>query len=147
MKCFTFFTQWSSVIYPDGLIMVESVECTLCLLAVLVRCFWRQSVVPCCSILPKHEEETENPSARSLLTCHVFAQLSYFVAVRQGMCWFYLTSYCEYALFSFFKLRQKDQNGKKKLAIKLPTERGIRWLSQLAPRYTCRLASLPPFTF
>jgi len=39
VKCFTFLTQLSSVIHPDGLTMVKSVECTLCLLTVLVRCF------------------------------------------------------------------------------------------------------------
>jgi len=84
---------------------VKSVDCTLCSVTVLVRCFLRQSVVPCCSILPKYEKESENPSPRSSLTFHVFAQLSRLVAVRQGVCCFYLNFCRKYTLFSFLKWR------------------------------------------
>ena len=92
-------------------------------MTVLVRWFLHQSVVPCYSILPKHENESENPSPRSF-TFHVFAQLSLFVAVLQGVCCSYLTSYGKYALFSFLKGREKDQTGIK-LISKLPTESGV----------------------
>ena len=85
--------------------VLKFVECTVCSMRVLVRCFLRQSVVPCCSVLPKYEEESENPSPRSLLTFHGFAQLSHLVAVTQGVCCFNLTSFCKYALFSFLKWR------------------------------------------
>jgi len=47
----------------------------------------------------------ENPSPRSLLTFHSFAQLSHLVAVRQGVCCFYLASSFKYTLFSFLKWR------------------------------------------
>jgi len=38
---------------------VKSVDCTLCSMTVLVRYFLHQSVIPCCSILPKYEKESE----------------------------------------------------------------------------------------
>jgi hypothetical protein len=53
--------------------------------------------------LPKYKKESENPLPCSLLTFHGFAQLSHLAAVRQGMCCFYVTSACKYALFSFLK--------------------------------------------
>ena len=84
---------------------VKYVDCTMCSVTLLVRCFLRQSVIPYCSILPKYEKESENPSPRSSLTFHVFAQLSHLVAMRQGVCCFYLDSCCKYALFSFLKWR------------------------------------------
>ena len=51
---------------------VKSVDCTMCSMIVLARCFLRLSVIPCCSILPKYEKESENSSPRSSLTFHVF---------------------------------------------------------------------------
>ena len=54
---------------------VESAEWTLCSMTVLVSCF--TPVLPYYSILPKYEKESENPSPCSLLTFHVFAQLSH----------------------------------------------------------------------
>ena len=102
-KCFTFLqNDPSSSTQMDGP-CVKSFDCTLCSVTVLVRCFLRQSVVPCCSILPKYEKESENTSPRSSLTFRVFTQLSHLVAVRQGLCCFYLNSCCKYALFSFLK--------------------------------------------
>jgi hypothetical protein len=82
---------------------VKSVECTFCSMTVLVRYFLRQSFVPSCSILPKYENESENHSLRSLLTFHVFAQLSHLVAMRQAMNFYYLTSSCTYGIFSLLK--------------------------------------------
>jgi hypothetical protein len=51
---------------------VKFVVCTLCSMTILVRCFLRQPLVPCYSILPKYEKKSENPSSRFLLTFHVF---------------------------------------------------------------------------
>ena len=57
------------------------------------------------------------------LACSVFVsvsefmllifRLSHLIAVRQGVCYSYLTSSCDYALFSFLKRRGKDQTDKK----------------------------------
>ena len=69
---------------------VKSVERTLCSVTGLVRCFLHQSVVSCCSILPKYEKESENPSLHSSLTFHCFAHLT---AVHQDVCCFYLTTF------------------------------------------------------
>jgi len=90
---------------------VTCVERTLCSMTVLVRCFLPQPLVPCCRTLPKkeNENESENPSPRSVLTF----ELSNFVAVRQGVICSYLTFSCKYALFSFLKRRGRDQTGKK----------------------------------
>jgi hypothetical protein len=63
---------------------VKFFEYTLCSMTVLVSCFLRQLLLPCCSILPKYKKEFENPSPRSLFTFHVSAQLSHLVAVRQA---------------------------------------------------------------
>jgi hypothetical protein len=87
-------------IQMDGL-CIKCVECTLCTVTVFVMCSLHQPLVPCCSTSPKYKKESENPSPCSFLTYHSFAQLSHLVAVRQGMCCFYLTSACKYALFSF----------------------------------------------
>jgi hypothetical protein len=90
---------------------VKCIEFTMCSMTMLVRCVLRQSVVPCCSTVPKCKNESENPSPRSLFTFQVFALLSHLVAMRQGVCCFYLTSSWKYALFSFSKWREKDQTG------------------------------------
>jgi hypothetical protein len=56
---------------------VKCVERALCSMTVLVRCFLRQSVVICCRVLPKEENEFENPSPASCLRstfsypCHI----------------------------------------------------------------------------
>jgi hypothetical protein len=63
--------------------------------------------------IAKIRKEYDNHSPRSLLTFRVFAQLSHLVAMRQGVCCYYLTTSLKYALFSFLKMRQKDQTGKK----------------------------------
>jgi len=63
--------------------------------------------------IAKIRKESNNPSPRFLLTFHLFAQLSHLVAMRQGVCCYYLTSSFKYALFSFLKMREKDQTGKK----------------------------------
>jgi len=69
----------------------------------------RQYVVPCFIILPKYE----NPSPRSLLTFHVFAQLSHLAAVHQGLCFFLSDLFCKQALLSFLKWKKKeDQTAK-----------------------------------
>jgi hypothetical protein len=99
-KCFTYVTKWSSAFYSDGP-CVECVQFTLCSVTELVR----KPLLPCCSVLPKYENESENPSPRSLFTFHGFAQLSLLVAVCQGVCCSSLTSSCKYALFSFLKWR------------------------------------------
>jgi len=41
---------------------VKCVECTLCSMEVLVTSILRQPYVPCYSVLPKQEKESENPS-------------------------------------------------------------------------------------
>jgi hypothetical protein len=80
MKCFTSYKMILRHLpgWMDRVLNVLNVPCST---TVLVRCFLRQPLVPCCSILPKYEKESENPSPRSLLT-YVFAQLSYLVALR-----------------------------------------------------------------
>jgi len=61
---------------------VKCVTRTLCSVTVLVRCFSRHPPLPFCSILPKYEKESANPSPLSLLSCNLFSQLSHLVAVR-----------------------------------------------------------------
>jgi hypothetical protein len=84
---------------------VKSVECTLCSMTVLVRCFLHQSPIPCCSILQKYEKESENPLLLSSLTFYCFAQLTHLTAAHQDVCCFCLTVFCKYTLFSFLKWR------------------------------------------
>jgi len=91
---------------------------------VFVRCFLRQPVVPCCSVLPKYEMVAENPSPRSLLTFHIVAQLSHLVAGRQAVCCCCLTSSCKYALFSFLKGKEKCLTVKR-LNNKLSTQSAV----------------------
>jgi hypothetical protein len=74
--------------------------------------------------MAKIRKESDNPSLRSLLTFHVFATLSRLVAMRQGVCCYYPTSSFNYASFSFLKMREKDQTGKK-LTNNLLIERGV----------------------
>ena len=97
-KCFRYLTKWPSAFYLD-VPCVECVQCTLCSVTGLVRCFLRQPLVPCWSVLPQFENKTENPSPPSLFTFHVFAQLSHLIEV----CCSYVTSSCKYTLFSFLK--------------------------------------------
>jgi len=84
---------------------VKYVECTLCSMPGLVRCFLHQSAIPCYSILPKYEKESENPSLHSSLTFYCFAHLSHLIAVRQDVRRFYLTTFCKYTLLSVLKWR------------------------------------------
>jgi len=61
---------------------VECVRCTVCSLSVPVRCFLCQPLILFCSTSPKYEKESENLSPCSLLTFHVFVQLSQLVAMH-----------------------------------------------------------------
>ncbi|GFG36512.1 hypothetical protein Cfor_11846 [Coptotermes formosanus] len=95
----------------DGL-CVKCVECTLCSIRVLVRCFSCQPLLPFCSVLPRYdEEESENPLLHLLLTFHVFAQLSHLVALCQGACCSCLTSSCSETRWTVFGEHQ-TQDGR-----------------------------------
>lgn len=123
-KCFAYLTDDPpSSTQMDGP-CVKYVKSTLYSMTVLVRCFLRQTVVPCCSVLPKYEKISENPSPHALLTFHVFTHLSHLVAVRRGVCCCYLTSSCKYTLFGFLKGREKYWTVKK-LNNYLPTSSGV----------------------
>jgi hypothetical protein len=62
--------------------------------------------LPFCSILPKYENKSEDPSPLSLLTFHVSAELSACSSVA-GVCCSYMTASCKYALFSFLNRTEK----------------------------------------
>ena len=127
---------------------MDRVQSTLCLMTEFVSCCLRQPHVPCCSVLPKYENESENSSPRSLLTFHVFAKLSRLIEVRQDVCCSYLNSSYQHTLFSFLKWREKDHNGKK-LTRKLLTESGSSWRlepTSPTPRTpTCHIATFSCF--
>jgi hypothetical protein len=95
MKCFTHLKtdppSSTQMVVP----CVKSDECTQCSITVLVTSLLSQSVVPCCSILPEYEKESEKPSPRPLLTSRIFAQLSHLVALRHFVCCFCLNSSCK----------------------------------------------------
>ena len=84
------------------LLNVRSVQ-----IAVLVMSFLRHPAVPCCSILPEYEKESENPLPRPFLTFHISAKLSNLVAVRHCVCYFWLTSSCTYTSVIFLNWREK----------------------------------------
>jgi len=60
---------------------VECVKCIIRSISVLVRCFLCQPLILCCHTSPKYEKESGNLSPCSLLTVHVFVQLSQLVAM------------------------------------------------------------------
>jgi hypothetical protein len=110
-KCFTILQNVPLSCIQMDWHCVKRVERTLC--SMILLCFFRQPFVLCCRILPKFGKESENPSSRSLLTFHVFAQLSHLVAVRQGVCCSYLTCSCQDAILRFLKGREEvltDEN-------------------------------------
>ena len=97
---------------------------------------FRQPFITYCRILPKFEKESENPSSRSLLTFHVFAQLSHLLAVRQGFCCSYLTCSC----------KERKNSDWLKLTNKLRTESVTNWYSE-PTSLTLRVPTCPLATF
>jgi hypothetical protein len=97
-RCFTYLTKCSFRHLPrrmDGVINDSVGEVVL-----------PHPPLPFCSILPKYGKKSENPSPHSLLTSHVFAELSQLVAVLKA-CYSYMTSSCKYTLFSFLNRTEK----------------------------------------
>jgi hypothetical protein len=102
-KYFTYLTQCSFIIYPDGWMVCSVTE--------LVRCFYFTAPHP-------FAVSCQNPKRNLKILHHIPVHLPCFCRAltaccsSQDICCSYMTASCKYASFSFLKRRLEDQTGK-----------------------------------